>query len=77
MVRPSISDKFIDRNTFVKPLQISSEERNKFLKILEENLPEIASLNRKLNQNITPLPSEILKCMRLDFSEDNEDMEND
>jgi hypothetical protein len=47
-----------------------------FIQLLSENLPEKSSLHHKLNQNITPLPSEILKCMRLDFTEDSIDDEN-
>ena len=30
-------------------------------------------LNNKLNQKICPLPTELLKCMRIDFSEDEEE----
>lgn len=30
-------------------------------------------MNVKLNQKICPLPSELLRCMRIDFSEDDED----
>jgi hypothetical protein len=34
-------------------------------------------MHRKLNQSITPLPSEILRCIRMDFEDGNESNEED
>ena len=44
--------------------------------IISKNLPSTEVLVSKLNQKITPLPIEILKCMRLDFSEDIDEEED-
>lgn len=75
--RPIVSDKFLDRSHLVRPAPVSDEERNRFLNILNENLPDELTLHRKLNQKITPTPSEILRCMRLDFSEDDFEEEDE
>jgi hypothetical protein len=67
----------IDRTTYIKPPEITVRERLEFIRILEENLPERVSLHRKLNQNITPMPSEILRCMRLSLTDEDDENEEE
>ena len=72
-----ICDRLIDRSHIVYPKLITEEERVQFLEIIDKNMSDVSSLNSKLNQKITPLPMEILKCMRLDFSEDANEEDED
>lgn len=71
MLRPIFSERLIDKSSLQKPLPVSDKERLKFLSLLEQNFPSIEILNTKLNQKISPLPSELLRCMRIDFSEED------
>ena len=68
MLRPIFSERLIDKSSLQKPLPVSDKERLNFLALLEQNFPSIEILNTKLNQKISPLPSELLRCMRIDFS---------
>lgn len=43
------------------------------MELLESHFPSLEELNAKLNQKICPLPTELLRCMRIDFSEEDED----
>lgn len=43
------------------------------MELLENHFPCVEELNTKLNQKICPLPTELLRCMRIDFSEEDED----
>ena len=59
------------------PPLVTQLQRDRFISLIEENLPPISKLKEKMNQKITPLPREILKCMRLDFSDEIEDEEEE
>lgn len=72
-IKPLFSEKLIDKNHFFKPKTVSDKERLKFIELLEQHFPKSEELNLKLNQKICPLPTELLKCMRIDFSEEEED----
>jgi hypothetical protein len=52
---------------------VTDKERLEFLALLEQHFPPVSALNAKLNQKICPLPGELLRCMRIDFSEDEDD----
>lgn len=54
------------------PGKVSDAERLSFIEHLERHFPSIEMLNSKLNQKISPLPKELLRCMRIDFSEESE-----
>ena len=45
----------------------------RFLELLKGNFPQDTAINQKLNQKICPLPTELLRCMRIDFSEEDEE----
>lgn len=73
LVKPLFSERLIDKNHFFKPKPVSDKERLRFIELLEQHFPQILDLNSKLNQKICPLPTELLRCMRIDFSEDDDD----
>lgn len=54
------------------PGKVRDSERLSFIEHLERHFPPIETLNGKLNQKISPLPKELLRCMRIDFSEESE-----
>lgn len=76
LVKPLFSERLIDKNNFFRPKTVSDKERLRFMELLEVNFPSVSELNSKLNQKICPLPTELLRCMRIDFSEEEEDDDN-
>ena len=72
MEKPVLNEKLIDRTYLSRPQQILKSEQDLFINILEQNFPEDQIILKKLNQKISPLPTELLKCMRIDFSEESE-----
>jgi len=68
LIKPLFSEKLIDKNHFFRPRPVSDKERLKFMELLERHFPRAEDLNIKLNQKICPLPTELLRCMRIDFS---------
>ena len=76
LIKPLFSERLIDKNHFYKPKPVSDQERLKFIQLLQKNFPILEELNSKLNQKICPLPTELLRCMRIDFTEEEEDDDN-
>ena len=68
MVRPAFTERLVDRSHLLRPQPVNDQERLKFLSLLESYFPAKEILNSKLNQKICPLPGELLRCMRIDFS---------
>lgn len=60
----------MDKNHFYRPKPVSDRERLRFISLLENFFPSVEQLNLKLNQKICPLPTELLRCMRIDFTDD-------
>ena len=73
ILKPVFSERLLDRGNFYKPKAVSDPERLRFLELLKRNFPTARNINQKLNQKICPLPTELLRCMRIDFSEEDEE----
>jgi hypothetical protein len=73
MLRPTFTERLVDRSHLLRPQPVTDQERLQFLGLLEQHFPPPEALTGKLNQKICPLPSELLRCMRIDFSEDDDD----
>ena len=73
--KPVLNEKLVDRSYLSRPKKIQKSEQELFISILEENFPSDDAILKKLNQNISPLPTELLRCLRVDFSDENEFLE--
>jgi hypothetical protein len=73
LLRPLFAERLVDKSQLLKPTPVSDRERLQFLALLEKHFPPTSALTAKLNQKICPLPTELLRCMRIDFSEEDED----
>ena len=60
----------MEKGSYYKPSAVTDKERLRFIEMLKDNFPASNRLNEKLNQKICPLPAELLRCMRIDFSEE-------